>query len=214
MNYYYDILLNWNEEKAYEFYEWNDTDYLEYIKKIPLFKIKHKDFLELSTSQIKISAEFLKSIEDRTVLSSKNVVNKIHYACLFTDGKNVLALEFNDKGVSTYRSKLMVDDELNILEVAFTLKEALIDYESVSLLKDNHELRQIEDAKQFIILELNNLYQKHDIEKLKYLFYEYKKVTEDNIEIIYQTLKDEVLNHFNQNILKLYYIIKLSYHNV
>ena len=53
MNYYYDIILNWNEGQEYEFYEWNDTDYLELIKKIPLIKIKHKDFLNVLTNKIK-----------------------------------------------------------------------------------------------------------------------------------------------------------------
>ena len=47
MNYYYDIILNWKEDKAYEFYEWNDFDYLELIKKIPLIKVKHKTFLDI-----------------------------------------------------------------------------------------------------------------------------------------------------------------------
>ena len=47
MNYYYDIILNWNENIPYNFYEWNDYDYLELIKKIPLIKIKHKTLVDI-----------------------------------------------------------------------------------------------------------------------------------------------------------------------
>ena len=40
MIYVYDILLNWNKEVAYDFFEWEKTDKLDHIKKIPLFKVK------------------------------------------------------------------------------------------------------------------------------------------------------------------------------
>lgn len=214
MNYYYDILLNWNEKSAYEFYEWNDTDYLEYIRKIPLVKIKHKAFLDFSTKQVRVNEEFLKGIADRTIINTKSIVNKIHYACLFTDNKNVLAIEFNDEGVSINRSKLSLDDELNILEVSFTLKDTDIEYTCLNEIEKSFELRQVSEAKKFILLELDNLYQAKNKEKLKYLYYELKKETEEDLNLIYENLKEEVNSHFDQNILKLYYIIKLSYHNV
>ena len=51
MNYYYDIILNWND-LAYAFFEWNETDYLELMKKIPLIKVKHKVFLDIVNTVI------------------------------------------------------------------------------------------------------------------------------------------------------------------
>ena len=41
MNYIYDLLLNFNEN-IYEFYDWNKTDNIKHIKKIPIFKIDSK----------------------------------------------------------------------------------------------------------------------------------------------------------------------------
>ena len=41
MNYYYDIVLNLNEE-LYEFYEWEENDSIDFIKKIPLFRVSTK----------------------------------------------------------------------------------------------------------------------------------------------------------------------------
>ena len=75
-------------------------------------------------------------------------------------------------------------------------------------------LRQENDAKRLIALEINNLYQNKELSKLRYLYYEYKKEKLENIESIYQNIIKDLENSFNKDILKLYYIIKLSYHNV
>ncbi len=214
MNYYYDIILNWNDLRAYEFYEWNDTDYLELIKKIPLFKIKHKSFVDILTHNIKLNKDVMDIIQDKTLLSGKNLVSKIPYACLVTDGKNVLALEFREDGTSINRSKLLLDDEINILEVTYNLKEYNFMYEVQEEIEMNKMLRQEMEAKHLIMLEINNLYQNKDDAKLRYLYYEYKKEKIDDVEVIYRNLVNDIDNSFNKEILKLYYIIKLSYHKV
>lgn len=214
MNYYYDIILNWNENEAYEFYEWNDTDYLELIKKIPLIRIKHKIFLDLVSNKIKVSPEFLNMIQDKTLISGKNLINNITYAALLTDNKNVIAIEFDKEGNSISYSKLLIDDELNVLESTFNLKEYNLEYEILNKLHLNSNIRQENEAKKVISLEINNLYQKKDLSKLKYLYYEFKKEKSDDASYIYETLNQELNNNFSEDILKLYYIIKLSYHNV
>jgi len=214
MNYYYDIILNWNEDVAYEFYEWNDTDYLELIKKIPLFRIKHKSLIDIISNKIKVSEEFLNLIKDKTIISGKNIINRVTYASLFTDGKNIVAVEFNSEGYSISYSKLLIDDELNVLEISYDLRDYPLEYEIVEKLKLITNLRQEDEAKRLITLELNNLYQNKDLAKLKYLYYEYKKTTKENLEEIYQELIESLNKDFNNNVLKLFYIIKLSYHNV
>lgn len=214
MNYYYDIILNWSEEDAYSFYEWNDTDGLELIKKIPLIKVKHKEYINFIHHHIKVNAEFLNMIKDKTLVSGKKVMNKISYACLFTDGKNVLALEFDKSGKSISRSNLLVDDELNVLEITYALKDYILEYEVLEKLENRKLLRQEEEAKRLIALEINSLYKKKDKAKLKYLYYEYKKEKIEDICFIYERIMDDLNNNFSEDILKLYYIIKLSYHNV
>lgn len=211
MNYYYDIILNWSEDKAYDFYEWNDFDSLELIKKIPLFKIKHKAFLDIATNSIKVDQKFLELIADKTLVSDKKNFKRIEYACLFTDTKNVYALEFDKEGNSISRSKLLVDDELNVLECIYGMKETQLEYVVKENLKMDSTLRQIKEAKKLIVLEINNLYQNKDIAKLKYLYYEYKKENIDDIDYIYEEIMHDLNKEFNEDILKLYYIIKLSY---
>ena len=214
MNYYYDIILNWNEENAYEFYEWNDFDYLELIKKIPLIKVKHKTFLDLTENIVKVDSDFLELIKEKTLVSDRKNLKKIEYACLFTDTKNAIAIEFNEEGVSISRSKLLVDDELNVLEVIYGIKETNINMEAIRKIKIDNTLRQIKEAQKLILMEINNLYQKKEIDKLRYLYYEYKKENIDDINYIYESIKNDFKKDFNEDILKLYYIIKISYHKV
>ena len=214
MNYFYDIILNWKESSAYDFFEWNDSDCLELIKKIPLIKVKHKVFLDLVSNDIKIEPEFLATLEGKTLVSAKKDLKKIDYAAIFTDTKNVIAIEFKEDGTSISRSKLLIDDELNVLEVLYGVKETTFNYELLESIKEESTLRQVKEAKKLILLEINNLYQKKDKDKLKYLYYEYKKENVDDIDYIYENIKSDLNSKFNDNILKLYYIIKLSYHKV
>lgn len=214
MNYYYDCLLNWNEQEAYEFYEWNDYDYLELIKKIPLVKVKHKVLLDFIQNSVKVDKEFLEMIKDKTLVSDKKNFKRIEYASLFTDTKNVIALEFNEEGLSISRSNLLIDDDLNILEVIYGIKETTFDYEIIKKIEMNQTLRQEKEAKKLILLEINNLYQNKEIDKLKYLYYEYKKENINDIDYIYEQIKSDLEKKIDQDILKLYHIIKLSYHKV
>lgn len=214
MNYYYDIILNWSEKDPYNFYEWNDYDYLELIKKIPFIKIKHKSLIDIWANNIKININFLNLLKDKTIVSSKDQICKINYACLFTDNKNVIAIEFNSNGESLNRSKLLIEDEINALEVSYSLKEEEIEYEITNKIEQRANLRQVEEAKKLITLEINNLYQKKEISKLKYLFYEYKGEKKEDIKSIYEDLINELETNFNEKFFKLYDIIKLSYHKV
>lgn len=214
MNYYYDIILNWNEEEPYSFYEWRNTDYLEMIKKIPFIKVKHKVLLDLLENKVKVDIAFLNSIKDKTLINGKNIVNKILYAALFTDNKNIIAIEFNKEGVSISKSKLLVEEEVNAQEVSYSLKEIELNYEIIAHTKTRKELRIEDEAKKIIKLEINNLYENKELSKLRYLYYEYKKEKQSDINYIYETLKNDLENNFNKEFFKLYDIIKLSYHNV
>ena len=50
MKYVYDILLNFNE-KLYEFYEWMDDDYFDYIKRIGIIKVSKDTLIDIKTNK-------------------------------------------------------------------------------------------------------------------------------------------------------------------
>ena len=98
--------------------------------------------------------------------------------------------------------------------MAYNLKENDITYEIIEPLIIDNDLRQIKEALHLISLEVTNLYEQKDAAKLKYLYYEYQKEQIEDIDLIYKKILTDLTKPFNSELLKLYYIIKLSYHNV
>ena len=61
MKYIYDILLNYNE-RLYEFYEWEDNDYFDYVKKIEVIKVSKDTIKDIIKNQIMIDSELVKQL--------------------------------------------------------------------------------------------------------------------------------------------------------
>ena len=94
MNYIYDIILNFNEQ-IYDFYEWNKSDNLTHIRKIPLIRINSKDLYNIENNNIRFNEELFNKISNKTEIFSGRTVKNID-ACLFSDGTSVLALKFKN----------------------------------------------------------------------------------------------------------------------
>lgn len=213
MNYYYDLILNFSLENIL-FYEWDDTDNLEYIEKIPLFKIIEKDMSKILENNIKINQDFLLLIKDKTTIKSRGIINTINYACIFTDAKSAIAIEFNDKGEVIGRSNLLLEDDLNVIEMAFTLKKKEISYEILNKIEVNTTLREITKMKSFIKNEIVKLYEEKNKDKLSFLFLEWFGINDNNLKNIYQTMLAELENELDDKQCKVYEIIKLSYSKI
>ena len=68
MIYIYDIILNWTDnDKVYEFFEWEQNDDVDHIKKIPLFKIGKDVFDKL-----------VKKAENVDLLNKDNIHEETH----------------------------------------------------------------------------------------------------------------------------------------
>ena len=59
MNYIYDILINLNNSKNYEFYEWRDSDNIFHIRKVPILKVSNDKFLDIKRNNIIIDKDIL-----------------------------------------------------------------------------------------------------------------------------------------------------------
>ena len=71
MNYIYDIYLNLNNVLI-DFFEWNKCDKLIHIKKIPIIKLQHEDFVKFNSYSTCVNEEFLNDIYNKTELWSTN----------------------------------------------------------------------------------------------------------------------------------------------
>ncbi len=213
MYYYYDILLNFQDSiNLYNFYEWEENDNLDYIKKIPLYRITTTDLQNLFKYKVKFSQKLIEEIKNKTIL--KNSSKTLKNTFLVSDTKDALALELDDEGVVISRSKLLLADEINLNEVMFTMKESKIEYEKISKFKNIQNIRQIEEIKKLINCEINTLYESKNISKLKYLYYEWFNTLNDNFEEIYKIMKKSLKNSFDDNQKRVYDLIKKSYYKV
>ncbi len=210
MDYYYDVLLNF-QEKYCMFYEWDKDDEIEYVKKMPVMHIDSKTYLDLLTKIIRVKEDFLNNIIDKTKLKQNNYLK---YACLFSDGKNSLALEFNEEGLVINKSSLILDDELNLNEFMYNISLCKLDYEIVMDDEVRMETRQEAKVKKIIRIEIENMYQKKNYSKLKYIYLEWFNELLDDIDKMYKNMLKKLENTLGEKEYKVYELIKLSYNNV
>ena len=209
MNYYYDLVLNFNET-AFMFYEWNENDVIEFIKKIPLFSVNNKVLKDLIYNEIVVDKEFLNLIEDKCELKN----GTLKYVALFASKNGAIALEFKNDGKSISRSFLQVDDEIGVTEMLYTIPLFKFDYTLGQKIKINKNLRIEEDIKKFIELEIDSLYKKGNFDKLKYLYNEWFLKDSDDLSIIYKDMKEKLKGDLTDKEMNIYNLIKLTINNV
>jgi len=215
MIYVYDIILNWIDgDKIYEFFEWELNDDLEHIKRIPLFKIERELFDDLLNYEFRVDKYFLEKIHDLTETYSNTKIEKINYASLFTDGTRAIAVEFDDDGKAIYRSKMLLDEEQDVM----ILSNKLFEYD-LNIIKgekricDLFSTRLENEIKKILTIEIKESYKKGNVDKLKYLYYECFGKEQEDIDVVYKKLLESIDKEINYNHNKLYEVVKLSYQN-
>ena len=210
MNYFYDVMVNLHEVN-YKFYEWSMDDEFIHLKRVPIYKLKSQDIQKFLLHNIQVKREFLEGIKDKTT-SIEN--EKLLYIALFTDGNNTIVLEFNEDGKSILRSSLLIAEELDLMEIAYSLEEEKLEYEVLEKIKDKNEVRQVERIKKFLNKEIDYSFNQQDFDKLKYLYQEISEEQLRSDKKIYEFLKILINGNYNDNILKLFNIIKLYKKNL
>lgn len=211
MTYIYDVLLNFNDDnRILEFYEWKESDLLEHIKRILLFRISSKQMEELNDYKIKLDQEFLSKIKGTTI-SYKNKKD-IKYGALFSDLNKVIALEFNKDGMVISRSGLLLDEEEDIMDECNSLQVEKINYEKLEKYKKENFLTRDELLKKrYLLKELNNLYEEKNKDKIIYLYEELFSKDNLSIEEKIARMKTEIEENYSVKHNELYEIIRLTY---
>ncbi len=215
MIYVYDIILNWtDEDKIYEFFEWELNDDLEHIKKIPLFKIDSNTFDDILNYEVKTNDVFLNKIKNLTEIYTSEKIDVIPYSTLVTDGTRAVAVEFDNNGVLTYRSRLLLDEEQDILILSNKLLEYNLFLEKIKQRNWNPFITRLdEEIKKVLTKEITNSYKKGCFDKIKYLYFECFDKEQDDVDIAYQKLLASLEKEVNYHHNKLYEVVKLSYQN-
>ena len=210
MVYIYDIIINLTDDnRILEFFEWNEHDSIEHVKKIPLFKVSTNFIDDIISHEIKVDSKFLESIKNYTELFDIKTKKIMEYATLVSDGSKVIALEFSENGKVLYRSNLLLDEEEEILDIVENLDEKEIKYKKLKPRNINHFLTRKElFIKNYLLKDLKSSYKKKDINKIKYLYEECfdKKDSTD----CYNELVDDINNNFSDKHKKLFEILTMK----
>lgn len=211
MSYVYDIVLNFNND-YYEFYEWKNNDIFYHIKKISLLLVDSKTYNDIYDNRVLFNKDFLLSIYNKCEYFTNRKTETIPYAFLITDSYRVMGINLNNSGKIIKYSSLLLDDEEEILDLCDKLGIIKLDYKIIKKnTKNDFITRNEKNIVKFIKKDLLNDYNKKNINKLKYLYYEYFNKQSDDINEIYEELSRELDKTINNKHYELYNLIKLSY---
>ncbi len=200
MIYIYDILLNFSNNRIYDFYEWKKDDNIEHIRKIKLIKVDSRIMDDFELYDITIKDEFSNEIKNGMELFKTKEVKP---AILLTDGYRVLAVLFNDKFKSIKKSKLLLEEELDVIDISHKLKEMAINYKKTNKSKEDFLTRREFAVKEGLKKELIKSYKNKEVDKLKYIYMEYFEKSIDNLDDIYNDLINS-LNDINEKHIKIF----------
>lgn len=197
MNYIYDIYLNLSE-KLYDFFEWNKSDNLIHIKKIPVFIIESSKLRSIMANNIIVDNHFINRIANKTEIWTPNI--KLTYCALFCDNNDLIAIEFDKNGLSIRRSNLYIDEESDVLEDIKQKKSINIEFKIKNRIQYTFKTRKQIKIENFVNQELKNI----DNTKLKYICYECLGITNGDIR------KLKKIKHTSADYKNLYNILKLT----
>lgn len=206
MNYIYDIILNFNHE-YYAFYEWKKSDNIINIRKIPCFKIKDQDYLDLKNNKIIISEDFINKIKNTSsIYLDDDLHNNI---CLVTNGKEAMGLAFNDQGNLLQRSSTIFDEEQEIIEESHHQKLTNLKFIKNIKVIPKHIGRLEKEKRTYLNKYLNNLNETTDSITIKYLYYEYYEKENDNPNYNKKELLNTLKQEWNNKLDRLYQLVLL-----
>lgn len=211
MTYIYDVILNFTDDtRIIEFFEWTTDDIIEHVKKIPLVRVSSKQLSELISNNVIIEKSFLERIKGSTTLYKKT--KNLQYAVLISDLNKVIGLEFNNKGEIISRSSLLLDEEEEIIEECYDLKQEELSYVLKGDEKKDIFLTRAEaKKKRYLLKEMENLYKEKNIEKLTYLYEELYKKDSLSFQEKYLKIKADIENNYSEVHNTLYEIVRLTY---
>lgn len=188
----YDILVNF-KKRAYEFYEWNKEDDIEHIKVIPSFKVSSKCLYDFINYRVKVDEVFLNQIYGKSETFNNHLIKTIDYACILHNDDVCLAVEFNSDGNLIGKSRLLFDEEEDVISQSSNLDETTLSYiiEDKTIIDKKYTRKELNTVS---ILEryLDNLYNKKEEDEIKYMYFECFDLMEEDIKKAYDNLKISV----------------------
>jgi len=207
MTYLYDILLNFHKEFI-EFFEWDETDKIFYIKKIPIFRVESSFLDDLCCYDIQVESHFFEKVKKEVEFYDEEEQEGM---VLFCDDRRVIGAWMVD-GVISLVSRLLIDEEAEAFKIGSRLPLTVFCYHLLAKTKrfiQDGMTRNERKIQTLLLNEFQSLYENNRVEKLNYYYYEYFNEISSDKDYVFQKLKDS-LKCFNSKHKNLYHIIQLS----
>lgn len=211
MIYIYDLTLNFND-RLYDFYDWKDTDSITHYRKIPLIKLSDKKYDKFLNNKVVVDEELLSLVRDKAQQYKGRMLKTVEYAFVLTNGFDAFAVMLDDSGTSVKKSKLVIGEELEVIDLANNLKVKDVSFNIVC--KDNFVNKFTRDEEVIIndvVSKIND--HKDNLELLKYLYYEWNNKIYVG-KSCYDDLIKDVTSQYSDKLNKLNEILNLYVKNV
>lgn len=211
MIYIYDLTLNFND-RLYDFYDWKDTDNIIHYRKIPLIKLSDKKYDKFLNNKVVVDEELLSLVRDKAQQYKGRMLKTVKYAFVLTNGFDAFAVMLDDGGTSVKKSKLVIGEELEVIDLANNLKVKDVSFNIVC--KDNFVNKFTRDEEVIIndvVSKIND--HKDNLELLKYLYYEWNNKIYVG-KSCYDDLIKDVTSQYSDKLNKLNEILNLYVKNV
>lgn len=197
----YDILVNF-KKSAYEFYEWNREDNIDHIKVIPSFLVSDECLYDFINYKVKVDKSFLEQIYGKTETFTNHLVKVIDYACILYNDDTCLAAEFNSDGYIIGKSKLLFDEEDDVIISKKNNEQTNINY----FVEDKNTLHKSYTRKEVNMVRilngyLDNIFNKNEVDEIKYMYFECFNLIENDSKKAYEKLRKSV-SEVDLNIMK------------
>jgi hypothetical protein len=210
VDYIFDIIINFNQENILDYYEWYYNDNIKYIKRIPLVKINNTNFMTIKNNIINFNIDFLSEIYNECEIIRQKKIIAISYACLFTNGKEVFAVELDKKGKVIMWGGLLFDEQYGVIEKVTKIRTTNIKYQIIEPINKRPFLtRKEQEIIIYLTKKIREMYLTNDEERLKYLYYECFNKLNHNIDNIYQQLLHLLNLDLTNKHQHLYHIVQL-----
>ena len=112
MMFAYNVNLNYSGNLI-DFYDWDDSDNIVLVKKIPLFMVSKNAFNELLCNKVCFSEKFYNIINNKCELFD----NKKETSFIVSDGGCAFGIKVGKNGECLVKSYLDISDESEIVEL-------------------------------------------------------------------------------------------------
>ena len=173
MDYIYDIVLNF-QNNYYDFFEWKQSDKVINIKKILVYKTKDEDYLNLKYNGV--------------ILDNKELPKQTKMF-LVTNGSEVMGILLDNYGNVIKKSSLLFDEADEVLEDKDLIKELPLIYKKNISKSHTSISRTMIEKTNFLEKYFSKIDIINDEYLLKYIYYDIYNKEENNINLIYEELK-------------------------